>query len=115
MSGCVNVMDHKGTTCGKAKVDGSDFCATHIISEQNRCAYKRRGCGKMRAAGSDICPHHIAVILDEKAEREKRAELRNGRKAIRKDLQDSLKASPLRGYNPEFEESRQKKRGAYTQ
>jgi len=115
MAGCVNVMDLKGRKCGCAKVEGSDFCAAHVVSEQNRCAYKSRRCAKMRGAGSDMCPHHVALLLDEKAEQEKRAELRKGRRAIKKELQAALKTSPLRGYNPAFEEEGQQKREGYSQ
>lgn len=119
MSGCVNQMDSKGKQCGRIKVGGSDFCAKHVVSMQNCCSYRRESgklitCGKMKKSGSDMCPHHIAVIEDENAERELRSKARKEKLAIKKEIRDSLKDSPLRGYNPEFDEKLAKKNGMYS-
>ena len=64
-------------------------------------------CGKIKGEGDDTyCPHHRLLMNDFENERRERARKRQVAKDQKKLLADSLKDSPLKAYNPAFEEER---------
>lgn len=65
---------------------------------------RKEHCGKVPQKGSAYCPKHLVYAAEAQADVDRKMARLRDRKAAKQELRDSLKDSPLRAYNPKFDE-----------
>ena len=65
---------------------------------------KKEHCGKVPAKGSVYCPKHVIYAAEMQSEVERRMEKARAGKERKKAQRDALKDSPLKAYNPNFDD-----------
>lgn len=72
------------------------------------CEYEKYGryCGKLTDKSRKYCPKHTLIINEEENVQALKMEHARRGKERKKAMREALATSPLRGYNPSFDEKR---------